>query len=50
MSFRINRFTPAWSKAKWVSEVSKHYPHSPVTKFKQMKIKQLIAIWHNIKK
>ena len=43
------KFTPAWSKAKWVTEVSKHWPQTPVSHFKQMKIKQLIAIWHNIK-
>ena len=44
-----HKFTPAWGKSQWVQEVSKHFPLVPIGNFKQMKTKQLIAIWHNIR-
>jgi len=46
--FRQQAFTPAWSKRQWVQWAANKWPNEPKSKFKQMKIKQLIAIFHSL--
>ena len=43
------KFTPAWTKMQWVHWATNKWPNEPVNKFKQMKINQLIAIYHSFK-
>ena len=43
-----HKFTPAWRKDQWVCWAIKRWPNESVDKFKQMKLKQLIAIFHSI--
>ena len=42
------RFTPAWTKMQWVHWATNKWPNEPISKFKQMKINQLMAIYHSI--
>ena len=46
--FRQKAFTPAWNKRQWVDWASNRWPSQPVSKFKKMSVKQLIAIYHNL--
>ena len=46
--FRRQAFTPAWSKQQWVRWASKRWPNEPISKFRKMKVKQLIAIYHSL--
>tara|TARA_R100001594_G_scaffold19782_1_gene38527 strand:- start:38 stop:775 length:738 start_codon:yes stop_codon:yes gene_type:complete len=50
MPFLQRKFTPAWRKQQWVDWATNKWPNQPVSKFKQMKTKQLIAIYHNCDK
>ena len=46
--FRQQAFTPAWRRQQWVDWASKRWPNQPVSKFKKMSVKQLIAIYHSL--
>ena len=48
MTWQQYKFTPAWSKIQWVHWASKRWPNESIDKFKQMRKKQLIAIYHSI--
>ena len=45
--WRPYRFTPSWTRRQWIHWAINRWPNESVTKFKQMKITQLIAIYHN---
>ena len=42
-----HKFTPAWRKDQWIRWASEHWPNESISKFKQMKKSQLIAMYHN---
>ena len=42
------KFTPAWSRQQWIHWASSRWSNEPTSKFKQMKTKQLIAIYHSL--
>lgn len=47
-AFKPQAFTPAWNRRQWVRWATERYPNEPVAKFKQMSVKQLIAIYHSL--
>ena len=47
-AFRPQAFTPAWNRRQWVRWAAERYPDEPMSKFKQKKTSELIAIYHSL--
>ena len=45
--FRLSKFTPAWSRQQWIRWAGNRWPNESISRFKKMKVKQIIAMYHN---
>jgi hypothetical protein len=42
------KFTPSWSKSQWVRWASNRWPNESISRFKKMKVNQIIAMYHSL--
>ena len=45
--WQVKKFTPSWSKSQWVRWATNKWPNESIKRFKDMKVNQIIAMYHN---